>query len=147
MSKQSKQAREPKINEFSYEEFVNNTLSLPDTLKQDLMAKGLSWRFINAAQFREKGNIHRTRWTPYKVENATELGISNLTVEGMIRRGDLILATRPKSTSENYKKMIEARNKALSGYNGEAARDMRKMAREYSVGEHTKVYEGYEENE
>ena len=147
--KDSKIAREPSVGEFTYDEFFNNRLSLPSELKQKLTSEGLDWRFINALQFREGGNMHRSHWKPYKIDNPQSVGIMNTTAEGFLTRGDLVLATRPKVITRKHKEFLAKRNAAYSGvnYNKTVAQEMKKIARDYNVEEQVKVYEGYEEND
>lgn len=137
-------SKDPEIQGFNYDEFFNNRLSLPKSLKDELTSKGLDWRFINATQFRSKGNMHQSHWVPYKPE-AT--GIVGTNAEGLIQRGDLILAVREKAVSKAHKEFLTKRNKLQSSANKEHARELRKMVQEAGAAGQAKVFEGYEENE
>lgn len=147
--KESKTSREPAVGEFTYDEFFNNRLSLPPALKDQLTAKGLDWRFINTVTFRQGGNMHRSHWTPYKVEDPQSVGIMATTAEGFVQRGDLVLASRPKHVTKKHKEFLAKRNAQLAGTidNKKLAKEMRQMAREYNVSDQVKVYEGYDEND
>lgn len=146
---ETKISREPSIGAFSYDEFFNNRLSLPQALKDKLNGEGLDWRFINTVTFRESGNMHRSHWMPYKLTNPEAVGITTLTPEGHIRRGDLVLATRPKQITAQHKKFLAQRNAAYSGqqHNKTMAQELKRMARDYNVDNAVKVHEGYDEND
>lgn len=141
--------RDPQVSAFSYDEFFNNRLSLTDALKEFLKGQGLDWRFINAAQFRGAGNVHRSHWKPYRIEDADakRIGVEGMTVEGIVQRGDLVLAVRPKTISNKHKEFLAQRNAALAGYNKSTSKELKDRAREAGIGEQVRVHEGYEENE
>lgn len=147
MKQDTKNAREVTFDGFKYDEFFNNRLSLPDAFKENLTKQNLDWRFINAEQFRIKGNQHRAHWKPYQVPNPKEVGIDGLTPEGLIQRGDLILAVRDKKVSTAHKKFLNERNQRYQGHNKQVASELRQMAREAGMSDSVKVYEGYDENE
>lgn len=133
--------RDPDVAQFSYDEFFNNKLSLPQNVKDHLGEKGLDWRFINAGQFRSSGNTHRSHWKPH-IFDQVEFGQS---AEGHITRGDLILATRPKAVSAGHRKFLKERNNRLNAFNRTKAQELKASMAE--AGVKGKVTEGYEENE
>jgi hypothetical protein len=150
MSKQGKEVRpketpnhDPNTSGFSYDEFFNNRLSLPDTIKNELNDAGLDWRFINAAQFRNEGNVHRSHWKPYKFLSSPDLA----NAEGYLTRGDLILATRPKDVSKAHRKFLNERNKLQKNQNKADAQKMRQALRDNGMDGKARVFEGYEDND
>lgn len=140
-------AREPNLDSFKYDEFFNNRLTLPTEFKEDLKKMNLDFRFINAMEFRAKGNQHRSHWKPYRVPNPEKYAIDGLNSEGMIQRGDLLLAVRDKKISSAHKKFLNERNQRYQGHNKAMAQELRKMARDAGVSDHVKIHEGYDENE
>lgn len=139
-------SRDPEITGFSYDEFFNNRLSLPDSIKEKLKAEGLDWRFINAAQFRQDGGIHKSHWRPYKAsgEIATTQGVN---AEGFIQRGDLLLAVREKKISKMHRSFLDQRNQRLKGINKQQADEFRQRIREEGRSGQVKVVEGYGSDE
>lgn len=134
-------------DDWDYSVNERNMLSLPTELKQELMSQDLDWRFISALQFREKGNIHHNQWRPYNVtEKKPYARMQGVTAEGVLQRGDLILAVRPKKLSSMYKAKLAEKNRAYSGYNKAKADELRDLARESGIDKATKIHEGYDQN-
>lgn len=138
--------RDPKALAFAYDEFYNNRLSLPDALKAHLKSKDLVWRFMNAQQFRQNGNMHHSHWTPYKVDG--DFGITP-NAEGLIQRGDLVLGVRSREMNQAHKQFLQERVKRQSGAvsNKVQARELRKLAKDHGVEDKVQIHEGYEEND
>lgn len=117
-----------------FEEFYNNQLSISADLKEEMRSQGLDWRFINQATFRKSGNRHKNLWRPYNVKARSPIdAFSGIDPEGVLTRGDLVLAVRPKKVTEAYKAKVDARNRANAGYNKQKAQEMRQMAKEAGV--------------
>ncbi len=108
----------------------NNMLALPDTLKTYLTAQGLDWRFLNAKEFRGAGGYHRSHWQPLKITTEMgDLGLSAVTAEGLIQRGDLILGVRTKAVTAKHKEFLAEKNRRYSQFNKNAADEMRSTIR------------------
>lgn len=139
--------QDPAIQGLNYDEFYNNDLALSPALKDYLKSKDLDWRFVNRAQFRERG-YHRSHWQPFKLDKAdaiTEMG--GIDAEGMVVRGDLLLATRPKALGDRHREFLRQRRARYSTYNKEQADVLKQSAREAGVSGQVKVFEGYEDND
>lgn len=136
--------RDPIFEKFNASEWQDNRLALPQSLKEYLKEQGLDWKFINAREFRDRGNNHQGYWVPYPVP--AELQV-HTTPERMILRGDLVLAVRPKAATKKYRDRLDARNRANANFNKEKAKELKQMAREAHVGDQVQVHEGYEEGE
>ena len=135
---------DPQIR-FDRSEFFDNRLALPQGLKTHLAEKGLDYRFLNASQFRLNGG-HQSHWTVFKLEgNASDFGLNAVTPEGYIVRGDLILGTRPKMISREHKKYLAERNARNKGYNKQKAKEMKQLAKDHGVEDHSRILEGYDE--
>lgn len=137
--------RDPEIK-FDGSEFFMNRLSLADALKDKMRKENLDWRFINASQFRSDGNIHRSHWKPYRLEGA-DVVTFGANPEGLINRGDLILAVRSTKITQAHKQFLAKRNAAQKSENAVGASELRKMAKAAGVEKEAKIYEGYEEND
>lgn len=140
-SKSNVNSRNPSIEGVTYEEFSQNRLSLNQTIKDHLSSKGLDWRFINGAQYRNEGNLHRSRWIPYVFPE--DAGCKDfVNNEGLIQRGDLILGVRPKKLTAQYKTLLADKNKRYNAFNRAEAAKLRQMLREGGMGD-SQVVEGY----
>lgn len=144
---QATRKRDPEWDIEGFEEFYNNRLSLSAELKSELTDQGLDWRFINIANFRKSGNRHGSLWRPYNVKSRSPIdAFKGIDPEGVLTRGDLVLAVRPKHVSQAYQKRLAKRNAANAGYNKAQAEEMRRMARSEGMGDAVKIHEGYEDN-
>lgn len=150
--KQGKETKKPEtpskdttFEYFNRDEFFNNILSLPTAVKEKLKAEEKDWRFIDGIQFRTNGNMHESHWRPEKFEDPEFKNLVN--AEGYIQRKEMILATRPKHVSAAYKQFLTDRNNRLKMHNADAAKELKRRARQAGVEDQIKVSEGYEENE
>ncbi len=127
----------------------NNKLGLPKELKEYLTSQGLDWRFLNAREYRENGNIHQAHWRAFKVpaDKVGAEGFYGANAEGLVQRGDLILGVRTKAISAAHKEHINKRNQALyrQGSVEGQAKKLREVVKESSLASETRVTEGYED--
>jgi hypothetical protein len=150
MKKEVKQkevkAEDTEFGNLRYEEFFNNQLALSDELKKELKDAGLEWRFINATTFRSQG-MHRSHWKPYNIVNKAVVGsLQGVSPEGIVTRGDLVLAVRPTAVANAHRKVLEQKNKAYKGFAKQKAEELRRDARSAGVAESVQITEGYDEN-
>ncbi len=141
--------RDPEIK-FDRSQFFQNRLSLPKALTDKINSEGLDFRFVNANEFRRNGNVHQSYWRPYVLTSgAQELGLTDVTAEGLIQRGDLILAVREKKITKAHKEFLADQNRMYSSasYNKEKAKEMRALAKSHGVSDETEIHEGYEDNQ
>lgn len=135
------------LGQWDYSEFENNRLSLSNELKTQLRDLGLEWRFINKREFTRKGNVHSSQWKPFNVsDNKVVSSFQGTTPEGIIERGDLILAVRPKKLGDIYKKRQLEKNARYSDYDKQQAEELRRLARQHDIAGEVRVHEGYEDN-
>lgn len=136
------------LDAWDYTEFESNALSLSKELKAEISAQGLDWRFINRTEYARKGNRHGAAWKPYNIKNRTVVeSFKGIDPEGILTRGDLILAVRPKLISGKFREQKAQRNALYKGYNKTVAGEMKQLAREHGVSDKVKIHEGYEEND
>lgn len=130
-----------------FSEFENNKLKLSAELKKEISDQGLEHRFINKRRFSESGNMHRGAWKPYNVKarNVVET-FQGIDPEGIVTRGDLILAVRPKAIGNKFRQRLLERNARYAAFNKAQAEELRQMARQAGIGDEVTVHEGYEDN-
>jgi hypothetical protein len=158
MSNQIKGGKRP-ISQRTSASFVNsddifqNTLALDPQLLSVLESKGLSHRFINFKQFIDMGGTHKAHWSPIKRSRLKEMGYDNIDVgsfiaggdaDGYIRRGDLVLAVRPKELNDKHQAYLRqeaGRGKHIQTQHAEELKDFSRRS-----GLNAKVFEGYDED-
>jgi hypothetical protein len=128
--------------------FSNDRMRVPKTLASELEALGYVTRWLNEADFRTNGNMHRSGWLPYNAKAVGEIKSMNrnkIDAEGLYRNGDLILGIRPKSLNEKHAGQVREKNARLAGYTKEKAKEFREFIK--SVDPKAKVSEGYNDND
>lgn len=139
-----KKGKEPIKNKFTDIDspaFESSLLTISDSIKKELEVKGLGYKFINATLLKRNDNFNKENWRPHKFSSNIE-GVNN---EGYLRRGDLVLASKPTEEVDSQKRKIRRKTQANQQFNKEQAAELKRMARE--SGLEAKVYEGYEDNE
>jgi hypothetical protein len=127
---------------FNPDEF-GNTLSIPPDLKKELDEQGLSPRWINAKKLAEMQGYHPKGWVVYKrsANMPTDPAFGN-SPDGIVRRGDCVLAVKTKEAHAKHKAYLAQRVKAQAGVRTQQADELRQMA-----GKRIKVEEGYGEDD
>lgn len=127
--------------------YKRNLLDLPADLTKELKSQGLEHRWIAYKPYVDNYGFHRNGWEVYKTDKQTrpDGAINGNHPDGIIRRGDLVLAVRSTETNEQHKADLRMRREILKGKKSAAAQQLKQMARESFSN--AKVYEGYEENE
>lgn len=119
-------------------------MSLAPNIKTYINALGKDFRFLNAREFRNSGNLHHSYWVPFVVpqEERANMGAN---AEGNITRGDMILGVRDKRITKAHRKFLDERVAIQNGTAKSAAAQLRDQARKSggSVG----VIEGFDDNE
>lgn len=130
-------------------DFFRNKLQLPDDIAAELKARSLEGRWISYTKFVNEGNSHERGWSIYKAAkrpeaaDAFQLGASP---DGIIRRGDSVLAVRPIEQCDKHRAWLRDRaNRQNSSFKRAAAEELRQMARDAHAD--VSVHEGdYEDN-
>lgn len=141
----------PKPSMLQHDELFGNACSIPQELRDELEAKGLECRFIDAKRLYEMNGYHDKGWVPYKREakssdtvNASDWKFGT-DPHGVIRRGSLILAVKTKEQVQKHKLYLKQKADRQKGFNAEKAQEMRKFARDNNLP--AEIHEGFEENE
>lgn len=140
--------KEPSIlDRWNFVEFENNKLKLSAELKKEIADQGLEYRFINKSRFAEAGNMHRGAWKPYNVKARDVIEtFQGIDPEGVITRGDLILAVRPKAIGTKFRQRLLEKNARYASFNKAKAEELRDMARKAGISDEVTIHEGYEDN-
>lgn len=127
------------------EDLFGNSLSVPDELRIELEKQNLAWRFISAPDLQKMGGYHRFGWRPYQKSQSDKMSgdvqFGN-DPNGYIRRGELVLATRPMDIHKKHQQFLKQeadRAKLIQQTKAGEIRDL--------VGSNRgiQVHEGYED--
>lgn len=140
---------------FGDDEF-GNPLSLDRAIIEAIEAKGLAYRFINSPQTMAMGGYHRWGWRPITLKelkgdqganlNSNSLYFGN-DPDGYVRRGDCVLAVRPKEVHEKHQQHLrtKAAEQTLSASDRASAEQLRRAAK--AAGVVTTVEDGLGDEE
>jgi len=131
----------------SHDDVYGNPLKLDKELEKELKEKGLVARFINAGTLYKNQGYHNAGWIPYKrgcdtMEQSRKDFHMGSDPEGIIRRGDCILAVKSEEAVEKQKAFLRKKADRYKGFTKQKAQELRQMARD--IGGAT-IHEGYDE--
>ena len=120
-------------------------------LKKELDAKGYGFKFIRAKKFVDDGGFHKQEYKPYKRDKVTQKDGSafefGLDPEGYTRRGDLILAVKPKAMIAKAKAIIQARTDSYSNIKQQNEADKESISKTLrDAGGNVKITAGSDED-
>lgn len=133
------------------DDVFGNPLQLSEELKNELRARGLVWRFIDAKRLYDMNGYHDKGWVPYKRDAVTQAKDTHgfkfgNDPDGVIRRGSVILAVKSKEQGDRHKEFLAQKaRRATDGYNAKKAQELREFSRNNNLN--ADVHEGYEDNE
>ncbi len=136
------------VSPFGAPEEFGNALTIPANIKADLEKTGRVARWINSKKLAEFQGYHPKGWVPYKLpdtmRSADSFKFGN-DPEGIVRRGDCILACKSAEQGKKHKDYLNALASQSKNINAQKANELRAMMRNQGI--EGKVHEGYEENE
>lgn len=129
------------------EDVFGDALKLDSALQAEISEAGMEARFVDAKKLYEFNGYHANGWTAFRRKSPASIEFKHGNdPDGVVRRGSLILAVRPKEVCEKHRMLLAQRAKRSRAVTQTKAAELRQMAQEQhatSVG----VSEGYEENE
>lgn len=135
------------------DDIFGNQLGIDPALAKAIDAEGQAYRFINAKRLQDMGGMHQNGWRPYRPSEEARAKMDAHTLlfgsdpNGFIRRGDCILATRPKELHEKHKAYLRQEANRGKNVNKVAAQNMRDFVKsnglDMRVQEGAEVHEGF----
>ena len=127
---------------FGVPDFFKNKFAIPEWALAQLAAEGKEGRYIAYKAYVENGNTHDKGWTIHKFKpESTSASDPGLNADGIIRRGDSVLASRPKEFGDKHRQYLRYRAELQgSSFKKSQANELREMARQADIT----VHEGYE---
>jgi len=113
-----------------------SVLDVPEFVHKDCESKDLEYRWVDAKQMGENGNMHKNYWEIYRRPAdsvASEGALFGLPPDGTIRRGTLLLAVRPKETGDGHRQILREKSERQSQAVKKQGAEFRRMAREAGV--------------
>ncbi len=129
------------------EEIFDSSFAVPPEIKAEIKEKGLACRWVNGTSLQKSFGFNKNRWVPFKSEKAKAVtSMFGGDPEGYVRRGDLILAVKPKELQDKHRAYLADK---LAGSKGvlkkKTSEDMRQIAEEHGVK--AKFDNSYDEND
>lgn len=90
-----------------------NPLDIPEALKKEIESKGLEYRWLDAKQMADHGNLHKNYWEIYRRDPDVDgdIGVFNSSPDKTIRSGTVILGVRPKRVGDGHRQHLEESRK------------------------------------
>lgn len=107
--------------------FGGGELELEQEIKTELAKKNLGYKWVNAEQMKRNNGRHKRGWKVYQRE-ASKGGAFGETVDGTIRRGDLVLGVKPLTGEGSVELHKAALRTAIRKQDGTAAAEAQKYA-------------------
>jgi hypothetical protein len=133
----------------SLKKLFRNKLDLDERLVTFFSSKGLDCRFINYKTFADQG-FHSHGWEIYQPSkhgscDGFETFYWGQNPDGIIKRGDAVLAVRQKEISAEHRALLREKSDRLSNYNRRAAKELRQQVKDSNIK--AEIHEGYDEND
>lgn len=123
---------------FNMDDIFGNRLGVNPELATELDKKGLSYRWVNAVKLSAYGGYHERGWRPIKrAECATMNDTHSFMIgndpEGYIRRGDCVLAVRPKEINQKHKQYLAEQARVHKATSRQQAEQLKQFAKETNL--------------
>lgn len=119
------------------DDIFGNALAIGDQLKEDLRKQGLVGRWVNAKKLAEFGGYHPKQWRVYtNKESGTIMGAASLSgtdPNGVIRRGDCVLAVKTAEQVAAHKAHLQAKADKYKNFKKQKAAELRQFAKENNI--------------
>jgi len=144
----SEKPKSADLTQINHDDIYSNPLKLPKDLEDELEKKGLVARFISAKELYKNQGYHKAGWIPYKktcdtMKKSERDFHQGSDPEGIIRRGDCILAVKSKEEVQRHRAHLAAKADRYKDFNRKQADELRNIAREHGGAV---IHEGYDEN-
>jgi hypothetical protein len=114
---------------------------VPLNVKKQIDQAGYEMRFINEREYVKNSNTHERDWLPYREDLfSTEESITSsmngigISADGYLRRGDTVLAVRPRARGDQYRAIIKERNRRQAERVKTSQQNLREEARRAGFG-------------
>lgn len=127
-----------------------NPLALSPEILKELEDQHLVGRWVNAKQLYEMQGYHKNGWRPYKRKADGTLGTQEFSTgkdpEGIIRRGDCILAVKTESEVATHRGKLQAKADRYKNFKKQKAQEMREFAKEHGIKTRIDEEDEYEDD-
>ena len=136
----------PKSQSLTLDDLFGNTLSVSPEVAKAIESKGMAYRWISYTKFIQMGGQHERAWRPIKRKDCGMMDSSpENDPDGFIRRGDLVLAVRPKELHEKHRAYLRQEAQRGKTVQKSHADELRKYAKDQGID--MKISEGYGEED
>lgn len=134
------------------DEIFGNELGVSKDMAAAIDKGGYTYRFISASKLAGNGGYHHRMWKPLPMKQLKEWGYATMDAfsftigndpDGYVRRGDLVLAVRPKEITEKHRALLKQEAKRASMSQKKHSDELRQMAKEHGVD--AQVLDTYED--
>lgn len=133
--------------------FGSNRLEVPQVYMEEAQEMGCEVRWISAKELKEKHGHHDKKWIAWKFRTKLDDGILDSSrfafgagdSEGVVRRGDLVLAVRPVEVGDAHRQQLAEKRSIYNRFGAAKRKEYKDFVRS-AMGKDAKAYEGYDED-
>lgn len=121
--------------------FGSGRLDVPQCYLDEAAEKGLEVRWVSAKEMKENHGAHKWHWVVYKFESKPSSGIIDasrfafgIDPEGVVRRGDCVLAVRPIELGDQHRAHLAERRKRYNRFGAAKKKEFRDFVKNESRG-------------
>lgn len=126
-------------------DIFGNALEIPAQVQAELDSKSLVGRWVNATKLKEMGGYHKSGWRPFISETYKNDFKFGSDPDGVVRRGDCILAVKTKEEVERHQAYLHSRANLQKDSNKSRAEELRSAMKSSGLG--SRVVEGWGDDE
>ena len=121
--------------------FGSSRLDVPKCYRDEADKKNYDLRWISAKQLKENHGSHKNHWAAYKFESKPSNGIMDsdrfafgIDPEGVVRRGDCVLAVRPKELTVQHKEHLASKRNIYNRFSQSKKKEFKDYVKQESRG-------------
>lgn len=131
--------------------FGSNALEVPEHYLKEAAELECEVRWVSSKELKENHGTHKRRWVAWKFKANEESGILDRSrfafgagdSEGVVRRGDLVLAIRPIAWCEEHRDELEQRRKRYNNHASSSKKAYKDFIKDKFGGD-AEVDDGYD---
>ena len=150
-SKKKPTKKTPQFAVTSENIFGANRLDVPQCYKDEAAERGWETRWVSAKKLKENHGFHERGWQVYKFKSKPGDGILDNSefafgtdAEGVVRRGDCVLAVRPIELGNAHRRELEKKRKRYNNFGAEKKQEYKDFVKQ-TMGKNASAFEGYDD--
>jgi hypothetical protein len=147
------QKAQQKSAALNMDDIFGNPIAVEPEMAKAIESNGYTYRWVNATKLASAGGYHHRGWKALPTSELKKWGYGKMDSfsftfgqdpDGFVRRGDLVLAVRPKEKTDIHRAYLKQEADRASNVQKKQADELKQMFKDAGVD--GKVHEGYEDD-